>query len=116
MRIYIFLVMLFSVVMQVQAQDTLFHASKGKLVVKVLEISDAEVKYKLSSYPDGPVYVIRKKEALKIVYASGLIEAFEKPPALIKPPRKKLKHQNFVYFTISDLLLGQLTLVMSTRC
>ena len=110
MRVYIFLVILFSIVMQMQAQDTLFHASKGKLVVKVIEISDSEVKYKLSTNPDGPVYVIRKKEALKIVYASGLIEAFEKPPALKKPPRKKLKHQNFVYFTVSDLLLGQLTL------
>ena len=108
-RVIIILVMLFSVGLQLSAQDTLYHASKGKLIVKVLEISDTEVKYKLSSNPDGPLYVMRKKDAQKIVYASGSIETFQKTPETKPIPKKKLKHQNFVYFTISDLVLGHLS-------
>ncbi len=97
--------MLFFPAKHLLAQDTLYHASKGVLIVKILEITDTEVKYNAASNPDGPVYVIGKKDALKIVYENGTVESFQKPPKSKSLPKQKLKHQNFVYFTLSDLIL-----------
>ncbi|MBL0340783.1 MAG: hypothetical protein IPP71_07615 [Bacteroidetes bacterium] len=105
-----FFVLLLFTGLQLHAQDTLYHANKGKLLVKILEVSNAEVKYKLSVNPDGPVYVIKRKDAEKIVYATGEVAAFNITQETQKLPKKKLPHQNFVYFHLSDLLLGQLSI------
>ncbi len=101
--------MLFFPAKHLLAQDTLFHTSKGMLNVKILEITDTEIKYKSASNPDGPVYIIGKKDVKKIVYENGTVESFQKPPNSKSLPKQKLKHQNFVYFTLTDMVFGHVT-------
>lgn len=70
------------------AQDQIFKKDNAKLEVKVLEVNPVEIKYKLKSNPDGPLYVINKNEVALIIYANGEHETF----ADAKPP-----HQPVIY-------------------
>lgn len=58
------------------AQDQLFKKDNSKLEVKVLEVTPNEVKYKLKSNPDGPLYVVNKSEVALLIYANGEHETF----------------------------------------
>ncbi|MGZ3884124.1 MAG: hypothetical protein ACXVPQ_00330 [Bacteroidia bacterium] len=62
------------------AQDQLFKKDNTKLDVKVLEITPSEIKYKLFSNPDGPMYTILKNEVALIIYKNGQHEAFADAP------------------------------------
>lgn len=57
-------------------QDTIHMADHEKVIAKVLEVNPTQVKYKLFSLPDGPTYVVNKKDILKIVYSDGHTEYF----------------------------------------
>lgn len=60
-----------------QAQDVI-HRKNGKtLEVKVLEIGDAEVKYKLFTQPDGVTFVMDATLVKKIVMANGAVHKFD---------------------------------------
>lgn len=59
-----------------KAQDTLFKTDGSKLIVKVIEITKEQIKYKSFSNLDGPTYIIDKKEISKIVYQNGSTEIF----------------------------------------
>lgn len=56
------------------AQDTIYSATSGKLLVKVLEISKEEVSYKRFYNPDGIIYRIACADVQKIVYENGKAE------------------------------------------
>lgn len=58
-----------------KAQDTIFTASPNPLLVRVLEISDKEVRYKNFYNPDGVIRAISNAEVWKIVYENGQEEA-----------------------------------------
>lgn len=58
------------------SQDQIFKKDNTKLEVKVLEVNPNEVKYKLKSNPDGPLYVISKSDIAVIIYANGEHETF----------------------------------------
>jgi hypothetical protein len=62
-----------------QAQDTIVKRSDARLVVKVTEITPAEVKYRRLDMPDGPLFVERKEEIRMIIYKNGQTEIFELP-------------------------------------
>jgi hypothetical protein len=82
MRINLLLLFIFFTTV-ISAQDQLFKKDNSKLEVKVLEITPAEIKYKLKANPDGPMYVIAKHEVALIIYENGRHEAFkEETPAV----------------------------------
>lgn len=77
MPIRVFIVLLFtSLSIHVAGQDQLFKKDNSKLEVKVLEVSPNEVKYKLKSNPDGPIYIVNKSDVAVLIYANGDHETF----------------------------------------
>ena len=58
------------------AQDIIYKKDKTKIEAKVLEIGTTDVKYKSSSNPDGPVYVVPKSEIAIIIYPNGTTDIF----------------------------------------
>ena len=68
-----------------QAQDVI-HRKNGKtLEVKVLEIGDAEVKYKLFTQPDGVTFVMDATLIKKIVMANGAVHKFDEGGTIENP-------------------------------
>ena len=67
------------------AQDQLFKKDNNKIEVKILEINQNEIKYKLFNYQDGPIIIISKKEVALIIYQNGVHEVIsnEAPAAPI---------------------------------
>jgi len=61
----------------INAQDTLFLKNNTKVVAKVLEINDLEIKYKSFSNIDGPLYIKKKSEIVKVKYKSGSEDVFQ---------------------------------------
>ena len=59
------------------AQDKIHKKGGEVLEVKILEVSPDEIKYKLFSDPDGPIFIIDKDRILKVVYASGRSETYQ---------------------------------------
>lgn len=56
------------------AQDQLFKKDNSKIEVKILEINQTEIKYKLFTYQDGPSITISKKDVALIIYQNGVHE------------------------------------------
>ena len=69
------------------AQDQLFKKDNSKVEVKILEINQDEIKYKLFTYQDGPIISIAKKEVALIIYQNGVHEvintAYQAPPTVM---------------------------------
>jgi len=101
------------------AQDQLFKRDNTKLEVKVLEVTPTEVKYKLFSNPDGPLYLINKNEIALIIYKNGAHETFPEVAnttapgntySLEIPSGKKinidslLMRKNTIYYNFFELL------------
>lgn len=59
------------------AQDTIYMKGREKIIAKVQEINPTQVKYKLFSSPNGPMYVVNKEQIWKIVYSDGHSEFFQ---------------------------------------
>jgi hypothetical protein len=57
-------------------QDLILKTDSSTLKVKVVEIRDADIKYKKFEFPEGPSYTISKNEVLKITYPNGSTETF----------------------------------------
>ncbi|MES2565233.1 MAG: hypothetical protein V4565_00090 [Bacteroidota bacterium] len=56
------------------AQDQLFKKDNSKMEVKILEINQNEIKYKLFTYQDGPTISVLKKDIALIIYQNGVHE------------------------------------------
>ena len=69
------------------SQDTLILNSGKQMEVKVIEIDNKTVKYKLFSNPEGPLYVKEKSEIKKIKYQNGEVEEFDLKPEATIPDR-----------------------------
>ena len=54
--------------------DKLILKSGDEFVVKIIEISDKEIKYKRCDNYDGPLYTISKSKVYAIVYSNGVTE------------------------------------------
>src|ERR1041384_4983141 len=61
----------------VNAQDLLFKSDNLKLEVKVLEVNENTIRYKVFNNPDGPVYTISKKDVAMVIYKNGTHEVFK---------------------------------------
>ena len=60
----------------IKAQDTLSMKSGEYILVKVIEVSTAEVKYKKLDNLNGPVFSMLKSDLLMIKYENGTKEDF----------------------------------------
>lgn len=67
------------------AQDVILKQDKTEIEATVLEITDDEVKYRPLARPNGPMYTLRKKDVLLILYKDGSRDRFDAPP---KPPTR----------------------------
>lgn len=61
------------------SQDQLFKKDNSKLEVKILEINQNEIKYKLFTYQDGPTITISKNDVALIIYQNGVHEVLNAP-------------------------------------
>lgn len=68
------------------AQDQLFKKDNTKLDVKILEINQTEIKYKLFTYQDGPTIIISKGDVALIIYQNGVHEVFNQPAPAPQQP------------------------------
>ena len=58
------------------AQDTIYERNGNVINAKVTEVTQAEIKYKKTSNPDGPVYTMDKNEVTLIQYKNGSKDVF----------------------------------------
>lgn len=56
------------------AQDTIVKKNYEKLLVRVIEISDSIVSYKVFYNPDGKIYELPNQSVLSVIYENGIIE------------------------------------------
>jgi hypothetical protein len=64
----------------VSAQDVLYKTDNSKQEVKVSEVNETTIKYKLYNNLDGPFYVINKNDVAMVVYQNGQHEVFKTQP------------------------------------
>lgn len=67
-----------------RAQDILVKTDKSEVKVKVIEITDAAIKYKKWDNADGPLYNIAKSDVFMIIYTNGqreIIKQTDNSPA-----------------------------------
>ncbi|GAA3998328.1 hypothetical protein GCM10022408_06400 [Hymenobacter fastidiosus] len=68
-----------------QAQDLLTKKNGDEVLVKVLEITPLEVRYKRTDNLDGPLITVRRSEVFMIRYANGTKEVLGLSPAPALP-------------------------------
>lgn len=76
MKKALFLLFAFLFVVYTNAQDQLYKKDNSKLLVKVIEISPEEIKYKLFDNQAGPIYSEIKSNISLIIYQDGTHETF----------------------------------------
>lgn len=59
------------------AQDKIYKKSGDVIEAKVTEVGSNEIKYKIFTDQNGPVYTAQKQQLIKIVYESGRIENYD---------------------------------------
>jgi len=64
--------------MSLYSQDTIKTVSGNKIISKVIEINQSEVKYKRFNNLEGPKYVLNREDIESITYINGLTEVFNK--------------------------------------
>jgi len=88
------------------AQDTIFFFKSPPIVVKISSIENRVVKYKKTTLPDGPDYVISKRSVKKIVYGDGKEANLKIQKTPIEPAPLSwdfLKGKTHVNIIVSDL-------------
>lgn len=88
------------------SQDQLFKKDNSKLDVKILEITPTEIKFKLTSNIDGPLYIISKADVALIIYKNGEHEAFK--DVAVAPPQT-------VYITPNVMSMDSMRSKMTQR-
>ena len=81
MRPFLFFMLLALMSGAAHAQDTLVRRNGEELAVKVLEVTPAEVKYRRTDNPDGPLISTWRSDVFMIRYANGTKEVFNAVPA-----------------------------------
>lgn len=66
------------------SQDVLTKKNGDELLVKVLEISNTDIKYKKWSNQDGPSYILSKSEVFMIKYKNGDKDVFADQAPIVK--------------------------------
>lgn len=61
---------------KIKAQDTITKLNGETIIVKIIEITSSEIKYKRIDSPDGPTYIEFKSKVKMIRFSSGLVEKY----------------------------------------
>jgi len=75
----------------IKAQDKIHTTDNTVIEAKVIEINDAEIKYKKFSNPNGPSYVIDKLKVSMIVYENGEKDIFNQNKTSAIPQGETIK-------------------------
>ena len=83
-------------VQALMAQDVIVTMQAERIDAKVLEVSETEIRYRKTSNPEGPIYLLSTDKIATILYANGEVEVFgktqqpapEEQPKLSVPDRK----------------------------
>ncbi|MBI3520216.1 MAG: hypothetical protein HY062_12790 [Bacteroidetes bacterium] len=67
------------------SQDTILFKDKQRIIAIVKEVSPTEVQYKKAEMPDGPMYIVSKRDIEKIIYKNGYTETFQSSVAASEP-------------------------------
>jgi len=112
MRKILFIIPFLLTIIFLVSQDTLHKTDGTKHIIKTIEINETQVKYKLISNINGPIYVINKDNIIKIVNETGLIDTFPKKiiKNIIQDPRNIDFGRNFISLNVADFLFGFLTI------
>lgn len=79
--------------LKINAQDIIYTISKDSILAKIIEVNDADIKYKKWGNVEGALYSTSKKNIHKIVYQNGMVENYtdffkpQETPELIKNSR-----------------------------
>jgi hypothetical protein len=97
------------------AQDIIYKSDGSQKKGKVQEVNESQVKYKNSTNLEGPTFVIKKDDVLKIAYESGIVEEFSEKTTNSgernEYPISKDFGSNFISINVIDLAFsGFLTL------
>jgi hypothetical protein len=74
-----FLVISVFMVKTIYSQDVIVKRDSTVIKAKVMEVDGGVIKYKKANYPDGPVFQIKKRHIIRIVYANGDTAVYKKP-------------------------------------
>ena len=83
----------------VSAQDKIYKKKGNVIEAKVIEIGTDEIKYYLTSSPDGPVYVVDKSSLIRIEFSDGRVEKYHvsyKDPEVYEGQLTKAIKLNFL--------------------
>ena len=67
------------------AQDVLIRRTGEEIPVKVLEITPAEIKYRRTDNPDGPLISVWRTDVFKIRYANGTQDVYDQYGRAVAP-------------------------------
>lgn len=105
----------------IRAQDIIYLNNGTKILVTVKELYENEIKYKNFTNPDGPTYVVAKKDVLLVEYQNGTVDIITRYPKSVSPqkdepviPKKEVqKPVNMYYAAKNCFYLNGLALLNS---
>ncbi|HQV00116.1 MAG TPA: hypothetical protein PLO59_03095, partial [Bacteroidia bacterium] len=84
------------------AQDTIFKKDQTKIITKVVEVNQDDIKFKDLDIADGPMFTMEKSEIVRIVFSSGKEVRFNPDPYSVSGDvevRDKTKAIKFEFFS-----------------
>jgi len=100
-------------VQQIQAQDSIRMKTGVVYSVKIIEISDLQVKYRTYSNPDGPLYNVSKSTIDQYKLEGKGWDYFydvPKPKSISDEPLDKNDRNHYIGINLADLLRTDLTI------
>ncbi len=73
-------------------QDMIVTFDSQEIEVKVVEVTDSQIKYRRFSNPDGPVFNIARRDVMTIIYENGEIDG-------VNPAGELMIRNNSKYFS-----------------
>lgn len=91
------------------AQDIIYRTDGTRVETKVQEIGPEEIRYKMYNNPDGPVYVIKRKDVQLIAYQNGTHEQFSDVKTMVTDSLRFNKKKHLVSVDLFDMTFTNLS-------
>lgn len=81
------------------SQDKIYKKNGDVVLAKIVEIGETEIKYKIFSDQEGPLYSVDKDRLMRVIYQSGREEVFQhslKDPSLYADQARNAIKLNFI--------------------
>ena len=93
-RLLLTLAMIVCAAQMLVAQDVIVTRQAERIDARVLEVSETAIKYKKTSNPDGPTFVLSTEKIASILYANGEVQVFEQQQPKVTPVEQQPKSVN----------------------